>query len=76
LRGLRLGGQALPKKADKLYLDEKEVGYITSAIHSPMLTTNIALAYVRREHNAIGTELTAHSGPDRLPARIVPLPFV
>jgi tRNA-modifying protein YgfZ len=66
LRGLRC--DALPKHGDKLLLDGKEVGYVTSAVFSPVLKANIALGYVRREHNAIGTKLTG--------AEIVELPFV
>jgi folate-binding protein YgfZ len=59
LRSLRLADEAkpLPARGDKLVHDGKEVGYITSAIYSPALKTNIALGYVRREVNQIGTEL-------------------
>jgi folate-binding protein YgfZ len=66
LRGLRC--HTLPKRGDKLFLDGKEVGHATSAVFSPVLKANIALGYVRREHNAIGTKLTG--------AEIVHLPFV
>ena len=48
---------ALPQKGDKLFKNEKEVGYITSAIASPALKANIALGYVRRETNHIGAQL-------------------
>jgi folate-binding protein YgfZ len=77
LRGLRLDDalQRLPAKGDKLLLAEKEVGQITSAAHSPNLGMNLALGYVRREHNQIGTELVVQSGDKWFPARIVPLPF-
>lgn len=66
-RGLRC--ESLPVKGDKLHLAGKEVGYITSAVFSPALKANIALGYVRREHNAIGTKLDAGY-------EIVQLPFV
>ena len=66
LRGLRC--EALPSKGDKLLLQGKEVGCVTSAVFSPVLNANIALGYVRREHNAIGTTLDG--------AEIVQLPFV
>ncbi|HEX4342745.1 MAG TPA: glycine cleavage T C-terminal barrel domain-containing protein, partial [Verrucomicrobiae bacterium] len=58
LRGLRLedGLAALPVKGDKLLQGDKEVGYVTSAVRSPV-KGNIALGYVRREANAVGTEL-------------------
>jgi folate-binding protein YgfZ len=78
LRGLRFrgGAGALPQKGDKLVLAGKEVGYVASAIHSPTLNAPIGLGYVRREHNAIGTELTARTAAGEMPATIVELPFV
>jgi folate-binding protein YgfZ len=60
LRRLRLndGLKSLPQKGDKLLREEKEVGYITSAVFSPKIGGNVALGYVRREANQMGTELT------------------
>jgi aminomethyltransferase len=77
LRGLRLadGLKVLPKRGDKLYWGDKEIGYVTSAIASPTLKTNVALAYVRREHNEAGTELTVRTSDGESRAKIVPLPF-
>ena len=78
LRGLRLPDnvRALPVKGDKLFLGEKEAGYITSAVASPRLKVNIALGYVRREANQTGTELLLQMPPDKIPVKIVELPFV
>ncbi|HKS37778.1 MAG TPA: aminomethyltransferase family protein [Verrucomicrobiae bacterium] len=77
LRGLRLTDsiKVLPQKGDKLYDGEKEVGYVTSAVGSPTLKCGIALAYVRREHNRIGTELKLRTATGEGTACIVPLPF-
>ncbi len=77
LRGLRLaeGLKALPAKGDKLFSGGKEVGYLTSALASPALHANIALGYVRREANAVGTELRLHSTQGESLARVVELPF-
>src|SRR5262245_1470746 len=63
LHGLRLADdlRGLPRKGDKLFHHEKEVGYITSALASPAFKANIALGYVRREHNQIGAELKLHT---------------
>ena len=54
LRGLRLPADLAkpPAKGDKLFADGKEVGHITSAV------AGYALGYVRKEHNAPGTQLT------------------
>ena len=78
LRGLRLADdlKTLPVKGDKLFKDDKEVGHITSAIHSPTFKANIALGYVRREANAIGTVLRLRSNAGGSETRIVELPFM
>jgi folate-binding protein YgfZ len=78
LRGLRLTDdlKGLPKKGDKLFHDGKEAGFITSATTSPKLNANIALGYVKREKNQVGTELVLHTESAECQARIVELPFV
>lgn len=78
LRGLRLANSLpeLPRKGDKLFLDDKDVGYVCSAIHSPTLNANIGFGYVRRGHNEIGTELKLRSAAGESTATIVPTPFV
>ena len=78
LRGLRLAGdlKSLPQRGDKLFHNGKEIGYITSAVKSPALNATIALGYVRREANQIGTELILRTAAGESPAKIVDLPFV
>jgi folate-binding protein YgfZ len=77
LRGLKFAASGeLPKARDPLFFGEKEVGYLTSVLRSPALGCPIALGYVRREHNAIGTELAVRTPSGSLAARIVELPFV
>ncbi|HEV2327554.1 MAG TPA: aminomethyltransferase family protein [Verrucomicrobiae bacterium] len=78
LRGLRLPDDVtkLPNKGDKLAHDGKETGCVTSAVKSPILNANIALGYVRREANKIGTELTLQTSDGPCPVKIVELPFV
>jgi folate-binding protein YgfZ len=77
LRGLRLAEdlKSLPARGEKLFKDGREVGHVTSAVASPCLNANIALAYVRREHNKIGTGLALRHGEAESVARIVELPF-
>jgi folate-binding protein YgfZ len=78
LRGLRLADdlKTLPAKGDKLFQEGKEVGYLTSAIKSPTLNANIAVGYVRREANTIGTELTLRTATGETKALISDLPFL
>lgn len=77
LRGLRLADdlKSLPVKGDKLFHGDKEVGYITSATAPPALKANIALGYVRKETNEVGTELTLRNTGGESVAKIVALPF-
>jgi folate-binding protein YgfZ len=77
LRRLRLADdlKELPAKGDKLFKEDKEVGYVTSATRSPKLKANIALGYVHRETNQIGTELIFRTSAGDKKARVVALPF-
>lgn len=77
LRGLRLAEAlpALPARGDKLFHDGKEVGMVTSTVRSPALNANIALGYVRREANQIGTDLTLRTAAGESTAKVVGLPF-
>jgi folate-binding protein YgfZ len=77
LRSLRLGDDLknLPLRGDKLFHAGKEAGYVTSAVKSPLLNANIALGYVRREANQIGTELTLQTAEGESPVKVVELPF-
>jgi folate-binding protein YgfZ len=78
LRGLRLADnlKSLPNKGDKLFHDGKEAGFVTSATVSPRLKANIALGYVKREVNQLGTELSLRTADGESRTRIVELPFV
>jgi folate-binding protein YgfZ len=77
LRGLRLADdlKSVPQRGEKLFHEGKEVGYITSAVKSPSYG-NIALGYVRREANQIGTELILKTAAGESAVKIVSLPFV
>jgi glycine cleavage system aminomethyltransferase T len=59
----------------------KEVGWITSAARSPRLEKEIALGYVKRGFNSLGSRLQAlppeASGADiGVPVELVAVPFV
>ena len=77
LRGLKFADDSkqLPARGDKLFHEGQEAGHITSALASPALGCNIALAYVRTAHNAPGTDLTLRTAAGEVSARVVPLPF-
>jgi folate-binding protein YgfZ len=78
LRGLRLADdlKTLPARGDKLFKDGKEVGHLSSVVFSPALKANVALGYVRREVNAIGTKLNLCKAATEAEVQVVGLSFV
>ena len=77
LRGLRLADElaTLPVKGDKLFQAGREAGRITSAVVSPAMNGKIALALVRKEAGAVGSELILKTAGGESRARVVELPF-
>jgi aminomethyltransferase len=51
------------------------IGKVTSAVYSPRLDQNIALAMVSIEHSKVGTELTVEINSKFLDAKVVEKPF-
>jgi len=52
-----LNADPLPAKGAKLFFNDREAGYMTSATRLPSLIVS-GLGYVRREANQVGTELS------------------
>ena len=52
-----------------------EVGYVTSAVYSPRLQRNIALAMVNNGSNELGTSLEIKLPSANYPGTVVPKPF-
>jgi len=77
LRRLRLADNlpALPARGDKLYHQNKEAGYLTSAARSPRLSANPALGYVRKEADQPGAELTVRTTQGESAVRIEGPPY-
>ena len=75
LRLLRLPDdlEHLPARGEKLFKEQREVGFITSAAISPLHGGQVALAYVRREANAPGESLTLGSPSGKI-ARVLSTP--
>lgn len=61
VRGLRVA-DVVPEPNDIVTSNGKKVGQITSAVWSPTLDAPIALARIRREVAAAGTEVVVHTG--------------
>jgi folate-binding protein YgfZ len=71
LRGLRFDGPDVPPPGTDLTAQGKAAAHVTSAAFSPRLGAPLALAYVRRGHEAPGTALTSSRGT----ATVVELPL-
>jgi folate-binding protein YgfZ len=65
--------QSLPRRGEKLFKNGKEIGQITSSTLSPKHGAKVALAYVRKEANALGESLHL-SVADGGVAQIIALP--
>ena len=77
LVGLELADdlKELPRKGDKLVVDGKEVGTVTSAVRSAHLKKNLGLGYVRREVRQPGATVTVRSSSGESNLRLSDLPF-
>ena len=57
-------------------MNDEQVGVVTSAVYSPRLERNIALAMVAVESAGKGSELIVYSSSGDRPATVVDVPFV
>ena len=74
LVGVRLPDGPVPH-GSRLFAEDKEVGRITSSVHSPRLGMGLGLAYVRRGHQEVGTKLEVDMAGKRVAAEVVKLPL-
>lgn len=76
--GIEIAGEPLEGSNDQhwpLLKNVQQVGWVTSAIYSPRLKKNIALAMVRQEHANIGTQLNLKVNGEEKTCEVVPKPF-
>ena len=78
LVGLELTGEEMASSGDCVDIGRNQVGEITSAVRSPKLRRNLALARIQVEHSEAGTpvEVGKLDGKQkRLPATVTGFPF-
>jgi folate-binding protein YgfZ len=75
LMGLTIEGSDLPKREDKVFQGEKELGWITSATWSPSQSKVIALGYLRPQIAIPGTAVEVETAQTRKAAQVSALPF-
>ncbi|MFQ5916858.1 MAG: aminomethyltransferase family protein [Candidatus Binatia bacterium] len=73
--GFTMQRELVPRSGERVLRDDKEVGQVTSAAHTPTLGKTIALGMLRREVQEPGTVVHVESHGDLIPAEVTPLPF-
>jgi aminomethyltransferase len=76
--GLKLDKKAriVPRHGDRVFIDDVEIGVITSGAYSPVLRRPIAMAYVKASHALMGLTVEVERRGRRYRAKIVDFPFV
>ncbi len=75
LMGIVLEGDTRPNEKDPIFIDDREVGYITSMSHSFDSGKNIALGYVRTKFIKQRAKVQVRSGEKEINGRMVKFPF-
>jgi aminomethyltransferase len=74
--GLSLEGRMAAREGAPVFAADRQVGTVTSGGFSPTLGHPIAMAYVDTAHASDGSQVEIELRGKRLPARVVPMPFV
>jgi len=74
--GLALEGRQAAREGTEVYAGTVKVGEVTSGGFSPSLEHPIAMAYIDVAYAAAGADVEIDVRGKRLPARVVPTPFV
>lgn len=76
LCGFLVEGRKTFRHNSKVFLNEKEIGYVTSGVFSPQLNCGIGMAYILKEHTIENTEIFLGKEKPEVKGKIVKLPFV
>ncbi len=66
----------IPKPGTKILSGDREVGWVSSATHSPSLNKTIALGFPLRDFTTLNTALTVEADGQRFAAVVTELPFL
>lgn len=75
LVGLVIDSNTIPLPDAKVFSEDREVGWVSSAIHSPTLNKTLAFAFPLRDFTAPGTALHVDVNDQRQPCVVQALPF-
>lgn len=75
LVGLKVEGRRVPREGCRLFVDDDDVGFVTSGTFSPTLDRPIAIAMIRSDLAQDGVALEADLRGKRVPVFVEGLPF-
>ena len=75
LRGFEIVSEAPPQSGDRLFAEDKEIGWIASAVVSPTLGKTIGMGYVRTAFTDEGSQVEVETAGNRVDATVRLLPF-
>ncbi|WP_409251332.1 glycine cleavage system aminomethyltransferase GcvT [Bacillus sp. SCS-153A] len=75
LVGIEMLERGIPRHGYKVFLNDEEIGEVTTGTQSPTLKKNIGLALINTEYSGLDTELYVEIRNKKLKAKVVPTPF-
>lgn len=75
LIGFEMTDKGIARDHHLIFINDQEVGVVTSGSFAPYLKKNIGLAYLPIEHTSVGTEFEVDVRGRRLAARVVQTPL-
>jgi aminomethyltransferase len=75
LVGLEMIDKGIPRTGYKVFLNDEEIGEVTTGTQSPTLNKNIGFALLNTEHATVGTEVIVQVRKRMLKAEIIATPF-
>jgi len=68
--------RAIPRHGHKVFIEDVEVGYVTSGNFSPTLSRPIAMGYIKSRYALFGLEVEIDIRGKRYKAKVVDFPFI
>ncbi|GAE36307.1 glycine cleavage system aminomethyltransferase GcvT [Halalkalibacter akibai] len=75
LVGIEMIDKGIPRTGYEIFVDEQQVGFVTTGTQSPTLKKNVGLAIINHAFSSLDTEVEVQVRKKRLKAKIVATPF-
>lgn len=75
LVGIEMIDKGIPRHGYEIFVDEKEVGFVTSGTQSPTLNKNVGLVLINSQYAVEGAEVVVQVRKRQLKAKVVKTPF-